>query len=266
MSRDAWDNVEPLKPRLGKAAAKLVGRIERADDIPLDLDRPYLIKGWLDRNAVSIVYGDANVGKSFWAIDLAKHVHEGLPWAGCRVCQSEVLYVDAEGGAMFAHRLHAAKARFDVLRGPFSMVGQRSEAVGLSEAFAYIEAQRARRFGLVVFDTFARVMAGSDENAAADIAALMRSADLIRNATGAHVMFLHHTGHAAKNRARGHSSLRAAVDTEIALEDDEAGIKVARAAKQRDLPGGAEQPFRLELYEFGHDSEGEMVTSRIVRH
>ena len=261
-----WENVQPLRPSLSRPASKLLARIERAGEIEKQLDRPYLVKRWLDRDAVSVVYGEANVGKSFWAIDLAHHVEQGEPWAGCRVQQAGVLYIAAEGGALFDNRLVAAGAQFDVLRGPFAMAGRNPDAHALAEVLDHLAAVRGRPYGLVVIDTLARVMGGADENAAADIAALMRSADLIRSRTGAHVMLVHHTGKDQARGARGHSSLRAAADTEIELKADEAGIKVARATKQRDLPGGAEAPFRLELVELGHDSDGDAVTSCRVKH
>ncbi len=75
--------VQPIRQKgLSEQAEKFIQRVSFAIDLPLVLDRPYVVKGWLDRGALSVVYGDANVGKSFWAIDLAAHVHKGFPWAG----------------------------------------------------------------------------------------------------------------------------------------------------------------------------------------
>lgn len=56
-----------------------------------------------------------------------------------------------------------------------------------------------------------------DENAAPDIAGLMRNIDQIRRLSGAHVMLVHHTGKDTGRGARGQSSLRAAIDTKIEL-------------------------------------------------
>jgi hypothetical protein len=270
MSRDRIDplaNVQAMPARpVSDKARRMLGRIEFAGEIKPTLDRPYLIKGWLDRGAVSVVYGDANVGKSFWAIDLAHHVHEGLDWAGCRVKRSSVLYIAAEGGAMFDHRLVARGARFMVLRGPVRLTGGNSDAGSLTDAMRQLS-QVHGPFGLIVVDTLARVMGAADENAAPAIADLLASLDLLRESTGAHIMLVHHHGKDAARGARGHSSLRAAIDTEISIARPEGEpFTYAKASKQRDMQGGRDMPFTLQLVTLGTDSDGDPVTTRVVKH
>ena len=265
MSADPFDNLHPLPPRpLSDRAQRLLGRVEFAHELRPVLDRDYIVKGWLDRGALSVVYGEANAGKSFWAIDLAHHVQQGLAWNGRRVAARPVLYAAAEGGAMFDNRLAARKARFMVLRGGLRLTGRNGEAEPLADAVTRLAATHGD-FGLVVIDTLARVMGGADENAAPDIGALVRSAEIIRDRTGAHVMFIHHSGKDVARGARGHSALRAAVDTEIELSRGEDGTRLARTTKQRDMPGGAEHEFTLEEVALGRDSDGDPVTSCIVR-
>ena len=53
---------------------------------------------------------------------------------------------------------------------------------------------------IIEIDTLSRIMAGGDENNAADMTALIRNIDTLRAATGAHVVLVHHTG---KDTARG---------------------------------------------------------------
>jgi RecA-family ATPase len=257
---DPFDNVTPMKRRLSQAAHKLLDRASPGTDLRAQLDRPYVVKGWLDQGAVSVVYGDANVGKTFWAIDLAHHVWEGIAWGGSRVNQGGVLYVAAEGGAMFQNRMVARKARFWVLPGQLILTGRNPDAPHLAEMVAHLAATQGP-YRLIIFDTLARVMGGADENSAPDIAALMRSIDHIRNVTGAHCMLIHHSGKDAAKGARGHSSLRAAVDTEIVLTKDDDGTRKARASKQRDYPAGGEVTFDLRTVDLGRDSDGDPVTS-----
>ena len=57
---------------------------------------------------------------------------------------------------------------------------------------------------LVVIDTLARSMGAGDENTAKDAAMFVRNCDLIREATGAHVMVIHHTG---KDEEEGRDAL-----------------------------------------------------------
>jgi hypothetical protein len=77
-------------------------------------------------------------------------------------------------------------------------------------------------------------------------------------------MIVHHTGKDVAKGARGHSSLRAATDTEIEVSVDETELRAARVTKQRDLPGGEEFAFRLDAVGLGVDEDGDAVTTCIV--
>ena len=68
---------------------------------------------------------------------------------------------------------------------------------------------------LVVIDTLARALAGGNENAPEDMGALIGNAKRIQEATGAAVLFVHHSGKDTSRGSRGHSSLKGAADLEI---------------------------------------------------
>ena len=119
---------------------------------------------------------------------------------------------------------------------------------------------------LIVIDTLSRALAGGSDAEALDMAAFIKNVDRIRVETGAHVLIIHHTGKDPGRGARGHSSLRAAVDTEIEIKADAGGnFSVARVTKQRDLPtAGDEFEFSLARVEIGKDEEGRSVYSCVV--
>ncbi|MEI2422068.1 AAA family ATPase, partial [Arthrospira platensis SPKY2] len=96
-----------------------------------------------------------------------------------------------------------------------------------------------------MIDTLARSMAGGSENDSEDMGNLVRAADRLREEFGATVLFIHHSGKDATRGARGHSSLRAAVDTEIEVAGLE-GTRTARVTKQRDFGTGEAFSFDLE--------------------
>ena len=64
-------------PIVNERAEYLRKSIYSADELNLELTNDYLIKNWLDKNAISVVFGDSNSGKSFFAVDLAYHVASG---------------------------------------------------------------------------------------------------------------------------------------------------------------------------------------------
>jgi hypothetical protein len=118
---------------------------------------------------------------------------------------------------------------------------------------------------LIVVDTLARAMAGGNENAPEDMGALVMNMDRIREKTGATVLFIHHSGKDAAKGARGHSSLRAAIDTEIEVEASDGPARRATVVKQRDMRKGDVFGFELEVVELGENRHGEAVTTCLVR-
>lgn len=55
---EPFDNVARIgaPPRLKPRAEKLLGAIAHASDLAPLLDHDYLVKGWLDRGAISLIY------------------------------------------------------------------------------------------------------------------------------------------------------------------------------------------------------------------
>ncbi|MDC3290851.1 helicase RepA family protein [bacterium] len=77
-------------------------------------------------------------------------------------------------------------------------------------------------------------------------------------------MIIHHSGKDRGKGARWHSSLRAAVDTEIEVKAD--GLtRFATAHKQRDLENGKKVAFSLMGVQLGFDEDGDPITSCVVK-
>jgi len=117
---------------------------------------------------------------------------------------------------------------------------------------------------LIIIDTVARAVAGGDENSSTDMGRLIAACDQIRTETGAHVALIHHAGKDAAKGARGHSSLRAAVDTEIEITA-EAPIHTLQITKQRDLASkGLRLSARFVSVELGLNQWGKPRTACVV--
>lgn len=246
------------------ATKRDLGRFERAmvsaNDIKPALNSNYLVKGWLGRDGLSVLFGESNSGKSLVAMDLALHIASGVDWMGCRVKQGNVLYIAAEGGDGVDNRLSALVESKSSLLGAknlfrLSMCLELSNWSQCDDLCSFLE---DKQFDLIIVDTLARVM-GGDENLTKDMNAFISNIDFIRERTGAHVMLIHHSGKENKNRARGSSALRAAVDTEIKIE----GSKIS-STKQRDMKESHPISFNIVEVERGKDSDGDAQTSAIV--
>lgn len=242
------------------------------DQIEASLQSSDLVFNLLTHGDASVLYGPSNVGKSFFALDLAVHVATGTPYRGkMRVDRGAVIYVTLEGYRSFDNRVIALKKKGKLPAGtPLYFVKspvlllEAADCDALVEAVTEIAHQKRVSVRLVVIDTLSRAMAGGDESSSVDMTNVVRAVDKIRISTGAHVMLVHHCGKDAARGARGHSSLRAAIDTEIELMEDT--IKIAHVTKQRDLPCVPSMPFALESVELGLNPYNEMVTSCVVVH
>lgn len=239
-------------------------------DIEVSLTDSYLIKGFLGRGAMSVIYGPSNSGKTFKAMDIAFHLACGESWRGMRVNKAAVLYLAAEGGRGVANRIAALKKHtgqsdipFALRRAGLDLLHNEADIKHIYELAKEVQNAAPECPLLIVIDTLSRVMAGGDENAPADMTALIKNIDLIREATGAHIMLVHHSGKDVARGARGHSSLRAATDTEIEVQNED-GLRAAMVTKQRDYQGGETFAFVLESVLLGVDAEGDDVTSCVV--
>lgn len=95
---------------------------------------------------------------------------------------------------------------------------------------------------------------------------LVRNVQSIQEATGAHVMLIHHTGKDESRGARGHSSLRGAADTEIQVGRDLLDI-IATVQKQRDMECSGTFVYQLEQVALGFGEKwNKPITSCVVQH
>lgn len=242
-------------------ASEIEARLVPLAEIEPVLTLNHMVKGWLSRRGLSMLYGPSNAGKTFVALDMAMHIAAGKAWRGCRVNGGAVLYIAAEGGAGVLNRLAAFKReRPDMASAPFTLLPVGLDLHGQGDALAVCEIIPDAAPALVVVDTLARSMGIGDENTAKDAAMFVKNCDLIREATGAHVMVVHHTGKDEDRGARGSSALRAAVDTEISVTSE--GEIVCK--KQRDMAYAEPLHFTLRSVTLGQDEDGDPVTSAVV--
>lgn len=251
----------------GRKPLTLTWAADERPATPLDF-----VEGLLCDAQFSILYGDTNTGKTFLALDLALHVALGWPWFGRAVEQGTAVYVAAEGGAGIFNRVVAFRQRYGLSEPPpLALISEGVDLKGgfdaerLVAAVGEAEAASAGRVRLLVVDTLSRALAGGNENSSDDMGALVANVDRIRRETGAHVLFVHHTGKEAKRGARGHSLLTAAVDTAIEITRLKArGLVKAEIVKQRDLELAPSFTFSLDSVRIPSGSPGRPLSSCVI--
>ena len=244
------------------------------EDIEPSLDVRDFIQGVLLEQTGAVIYGESNAGKTFFATDMALHVAAGFPWNERRVEQGGVVYCALEGGIGFRNRVYAWKTAhglddktipFAAIPSTINLLNPDADTPRLIQSVNFAARHLGMPVKLIVVDTLSRAMAGGDENSPEDMGALVLNMDRIRTQTGATVLFIHHSGKDAARGARGHSLLRAAIDTEIeVVADPESDKKSAKVEKQRDLKKGDVFTFTLKVVEIGQNRHGDVVTSCTV--
>jgi len=229
---------------------------------------PWLIKNFLPKATLGVIYGESGSGKSFLAYDLCAAISRGLDtWCGKRVTQGRVLIVVAEGAQGFRQRIDAYCHQQGVTPGDFQVdyisdfIPNLTIPANVTDLIKEINDREP--YDLIVMDTFAQVMPGADENSGKDVGAALAQCKRINVKTGAMVLLVHHSGKDAGKGARGWSGLRAAADVELEItrKENDRAIKVT---KLKDGEDGASMGFKLHTVTLGEDEDGDDITSCIV--
>jgi len=237
-------------------------------DIKPVLTSNYLIKDVINRDSNVLMIGDSGAGKTFLAVDMCLCIAAGIAWRGKKTKRGRVLYCAAEAGASIARRVEAWRVHHKVYEADFAIRTLSLNLLDQADAARLIDlcvriAEEHGGIALIVIDTVSRSMPGADENSAEAMTEYVRVCDAIRSATGAAILLVHHKGKDSSRGARGHSSLKAAVDTEIDVAKS-GDCKTATINKQRDGESGTVFRFALKPIEIGRDDEDEIVTSCVI--
>jgi hypothetical protein len=236
-------------------------------DLRLGKSRRYLVKDWIPREGLVVVWGAPKCGKSFWVFDLMMHVALGWKYRDWRVEAGPVVYVACEGEHGFAARSEAfrqGKISEEGADPPFYLLATRLDlAADAADLIFDIAAQLSgAQCSAVVIDTLNRSLVGS-ESRDEDMAAYIKGADAIREKFHCAVIIIHHCG-IAEARPRGHTSLSGAADAQIAVKRDAADNVVAEVEYMKDGPAGEVTVSRLAPLEVDLDEDGEPITSCVV--
>ena len=260
------------QPEAPQAAGQLPLKVIRFHEAVAALDAEDFVEGLLVKGAMSVVYGESNSGKTFFALDLALHVATGRRWREREVEQGFVLYLALEGSHAILNRVAAFKAEhglegqhlpFAIVPVSLNLLDPEADAQKVVDTARAVAAEYGVQPSLIVVDTLARAIAGGNENAPEDMGSLIRTGDALREGAPAHVMWIHHSGKDQARGARGHSSLRAATDTEIEVVSNGA-TRCASVTKQRDMECSGTFAFSLRVVEVGINRRGKPVTSCVV--
>lgn len=274
--RYAADFDTALDAAIGDAAAEALSIKPAPSDYHLEqasgwLAQPalpsWLIKGWLPDSGLAMLFGPSGAGKTFCALDMAASIASGKAWHGHKVAQGAVIYLAGEGH----YGLRMRVAAWAQTHGPAGLehLYISNRGIDLDAPQAAAEVIRAirepspDRVALVAIDTLATHFS-ADENSARDTRQLLAAAQVIGRAYNCVVCLIHHTGLGPADRARGSSSLKAAMDWQMLLASAEGEITLScTKAKDSEPP----QPLAARLQRVALagwvDEDGEGVSGAV---
>ncbi len=236
------------------------------DDLYRSCPRPeWLVEGVLPRFDVTLIYGASNSGKTFFALDLARHVAAGTQWRGRNVKQGRVVYLCGEDLVGFGERNRA----YDQEVGPvpntnFMYIDTVPNLAKGADFKQVAQAVKESQGDLLIIDTLAKVAGSADENSS-EMSTLINNCGWISREANCAVVLIHHAGKDESKGARGHSSLEASTQTRIKIANND-GARTALIEKIKAGGEGTSFEFSLRSVDLGTDETGSQRASCVVDH
>jgi phage/plasmid primase-like uncharacterized protein len=231
----------------------------------------WLVKRWIQSQALVMVHGPSGGGKTFVVLDWCLRMASGTEdWAGHKVRQGNVVYLAGEGHHGLRGRVAAWKHHHKA--GKLAMWLSK-DGCDLNTPVGYLKVVEQVRMlkdrpSVIVVDTLHRFLSG-DENSAQDAKTMLDACNALMQEFNCSVILVHHTGVSdeAQHRARGSSAWRGALDIEISIipgKDDQPMQIVQRKSKDAELA----ETIHVELQQVAipgwRDEDNQQVTSAVI--
>jgi phage/plasmid primase-like uncharacterized protein len=230
----------------------------------------WLVKRWIQDQALVMVHGPSGGGKTFVVLDWCLRIASSTPdWCGHKVRPGHVVYLAGEGHHGLRGRIAAWKHHHQ--SGKLNMWLSK-HGCDLNTPAGYLKVLEHIRMlpetpKVIVVDTLHRFLAG-DENSAQDAKTMLDACGNLMMEFNCTVILVHHTGVSdeAQHRARGSSAWRGALDIEISVvpsKDNQPMQLVQRKSKDAEIA----EPIYLDLQQVTipgwYDEDNQPVTSAI---
>ena len=230
----------------------------------------WLVKQWIQREALIMVHGPSGGGKTFMVLDMVLAIASrgAVPeWFGNKVRHGTVVYLAGEGhhglrGRVAAWKQHKAVSGLDMWLSRHGL--DLNTPAGFQKVVDSIRALPEVP-GVIVVDTLHRFLDG-DENSSVDAKSMLDACSALIQEFGASVVLVHHTGVSveAQHRARGSSAWRGALDIEISVVPGDTIEIVQRKSKDSEEAKSIWVELKSVPITGWLDEDGEQVASAVL--
>lgn len=248
---------------------------------------PYIVENVFTPGMVGMLHGESNVGKTFVAIHLGGCICEGWQFFDRNVEQSGVVYCYGEGHSGIQNRLVAWKKKYTpdtdgiIVRDGIPNLGMHGPKQAIkalrktvADANAMLRAKGLPDVRLLFLDTFAKAVAGANENDVKDMQPILNALRDLAVELNVCICIVHHSGKDSSLGARGSSAIKADVDFNLEIinateaKKRKLTIKPQNLAivmpKMRDSAKSGRFEFSLEEMTLGTNKWGNPVTSVVM--
>ncbi len=231
----------------------------------------WLVKGWLQENALIMVHGPSGGGKTFVVLDwLMAIASQKTAWMAHKVKPGNAVYLAGEGHHGLRGRIAGWMHKNNV-DDPNLWVSEAGCDLNTREGYKkVVEAIRALPIDpdVVTVDTLHRFMAG-DENSSQDAKTMLDYCAALMAEFNCTVILVHHTGNAdnSQHRARGSSAWKGALDIEISIvpaKGDTPMQIVQRKSKDAEMAAPLHASLKSVEIPGWFDEDGVQVTSAVL--
>ena len=217
---------------------------------------------------VGVLFGASGSFKSFIALDWALAIATGRTWGGRETVQGNVVYIASEG----AYGLRKRKVGWSINNDAppddigFWMIDTAPNlGGGGNDLGALTEAITGARVcpSMIVIDTLSASLGAGDENGSG-MQMFVQNAQALAMQFKCFVLVVHHVGHSAEGRMRGHSSLRGGVDAALLCERQEGMAARVSLAKVKDESDDLAFTINLLRTVVATDARGRDVATLVV--
>ena len=186
----------------------------------------WLIEDHMELYSMGMLFGTPGSAKSFIAMDIAFCVAAGIDWNGNKTDQGKVIYLAGEGFNGIQKRFCALEMKYKTSTNDIYFSDEPASLLDLDHLKIVFEKINSicPNPRLIIIDTLHRNFGEGDENSAKDVAKMLHHITALMKTLNCAIIFVHHSGHSSSNRARGSSSIKAALDVEYQISKKDAAV------------------------------------------
>ena len=252
-------SITPIKREAGKAIVQpaevptkenIFEHLYAGEEIKNLPPTEWILQGRLVKKGLTALYALPGGGKSFVAIDMGLAACLGENWWGENFpANCKVLYIAAERYSEVRDRLEAAcKKRGIKIPSNFELYARPKPLQIVANYLDLIEIAETVRPDIIIFDTFAKMTLGVEENSAKEIGPIAENFSQVVFAAGPQCggLIIHHAGKNELAGLRGSTALLGALDGVWKLDKQEGGGLMLSVEKLNAAEAPLPAYFRIE--------------------